>query len=137
MSRRPDPSGGPTRFNPASCSGENPAASEELGGAEAGEAGPRVTCERGFQRRYLPAALRRSIVTGSPFPEGTRHMAKTRWPIAIPLAVFLLGTTAWGSTIRDEARMFSPRVVEEAQRHLDRLERATNVPVVIETIPHL
>ena len=32
--------------------------------------------------------------------------------------------------------MFSPRVVEEAQRRLDRLERETNIPVVIETIEH-
>ncbi len=64
-------------------------------------------------------------------------MVKTKWPIAIPLAFLLLGSTAWGSAVRDEAKMFSPRVVEEAQRRLERLERATNVPVVIETIDHI
>src|SRR4051812_35736816 len=64
-------------------------------------------------------------------------MVKRCWPIAIPVAVFLLGTAAWGSAIKDEAKLFSPQVVEEARSHLDRLERATDVPVVIETIEHI
>lgn len=64
-------------------------------------------------------------------------MRTTKWPIAIPLAVLLLGAPAWGSAIRDEAKMFRPEVVEEAQRRLDRLERSTNVPVVIETLDQI
>jgi uncharacterized protein len=64
-------------------------------------------------------------------------MGTTKWPIAIPLAILLMGAPASGSAIRDEAKMFSPRVVEEAQRRLDRLERETNIPVVIETIEHV
>jgi len=64
-------------------------------------------------------------------------MGTTKWPIAIPLAILLMGAPAWGSAIRDEAKMFSPRVVEEAQRRLERLERTTNVPVIIETIEHV
>jgi uncharacterized protein len=74
---------------------------------------------------------------GFPLSEEISDMAPRKWPIAISLAVLLLGARAWGSTIRDEAKMFSPRVVEEAQRRLDRLERATNIPVVIETIEHI
>ena len=35
-------------------------------------------------------------------------MLKTKWPIAIPLAIVLLGSTAWGSAIRDQASIFSP-----------------------------
>ena len=63
-------------------------------------------------------------------------MGTTKWPIAIPLAILLTGASAWGSAIRDEAKMFSPRVVEEAQRRLERLEKETNIPVVIETVEH-
>ena len=64
-------------------------------------------------------------------------MRTRQWPIAIPLAILLMGGVAWGSSIRDESKMFKPQVVEEAQRRLDRLEKSTNVPVVIETIEHL
>src|SRR5689334_20130088 len=65
------------------------------------------------------------------------NMVTTKWLIAIPLAMLLSGATARASAIRDEARMFRPQVVEEARRHLDRIERSTNIPVVIETISHL
>lgn len=64
-------------------------------------------------------------------------MRTTRWPIAIPMALLLLGANAFGSAVRDEAKMFSERTVELAQAHLDRLERSTNIPVVIETIEHV
>ena len=33
--------------------------------------------------------------------------------------------------------MFSPRAVEEAERRLERLEKKTHIPVVIETIDHM
>ena len=38
------------------------------------------------------------------------------------------------SEIRDRAGMFSPEAVKKAQTELDRLERKTRIPVVIETI---
>ena len=60
-------------------------------------------------------------------------MFTKKWWIATPLAVLLIGTTARGSTIRDEAGMFSPKLVEQATARLDRMEKATKVPVVIET----
>ena len=63
-------------------------------------------------------------------------MTTFRWLLAIPLAVALgtAGAPARASTIRDEAGMFSPRAIKEAQSRLDRLEGSTGVPVVIETI---
>jgi uncharacterized membrane protein YgcG len=64
-------------------------------------------------------------------------MMTRRWLIAIPLAAILVGSTAWGSAVRDEGRMFSPRAVEEAQRRLERLEQKTHIPVVIETVDHI
>ncbi len=64
-------------------------------------------------------------------------MVTRRWSIAIPLAAVLLGSTAWGSAVRDEGKMFSPRAVEDAQRRLERLEKKTGVPVVIETIDQM
>ena len=64
-------------------------------------------------------------------------MLTRQWLIAIPLAALLVGSTARGSAVRDEAKIFSPRAVEEAQRRLERLEQKTHVPVVIETIDHV
>jgi hypothetical protein len=66
-----------------------------------------------------------------------KDMVKISWPIAIPMALLLVGSGTWGSEIKDEARLFSPRVVEEARRRLDRLEQSTNIPVVLETIDHI
>lgn len=59
------------------------------------------------------------------------------WLHAITLVVLAWGTTAVGSSIRDEGRMFSPGAVKNAERKLERLEQKTHVPVVIETIDHL
>jgi uncharacterized membrane protein YeaQ/YmgE (transglycosylase-associated protein family) len=63
-------------------------------------------------------------------------MIKPRWLVAIPLvlAASLISTAAIGSTVRDEAGMFSPDVVKKAQSHLERLERITHIPIVIETV---
>ncbi len=64
-------------------------------------------------------------------------MMTRRWLMAFPLAALLVGSTAWGSAVRDEGRLFSPRAVEDAERRLERLEKKTHIPVVIETIDHL
>lgn len=63
-------------------------------------------------------------------------MSTFRWVLAIPLAVvaFTAGAQARASALRDNAGMFSPRAVEEAESRLERLERTTGLPVVIETI---
>ncbi len=50
------------------------------------------------------------------------------------LATALLAGSAYGSSVRDSAGMFSASVVSKAQSHLDQLERTTHIPVVIETI---
>ena len=63
-------------------------------------------------------------------------MINPRWLVAIPIVVAasLISTPARGSTVRDRAHMFSAEAVKKAQAQLDRLERATHIPVVIETI---
>src|SRR5262249_26871947 len=71
------------------------------------------------------------------FSQDRTLMLTRQWLIAIPLAALLVGSTARGSAVRDEARMFSPRAVEQAQRRLDQLEKKTHVPVVIETIDEI
>ena len=45
-----------------------------------------------------------------------------------------VATPVQAATIRDSAGMFSPEVVKKLETQLDRLERATKIPVVIETI---
>jgi len=66
-------------------------------------------------------------------------MVNLRWllAIAVALAATLGATSAEASAIRDGAKMFSRDVVEKAQAQLDRLERTTHIPVVIETIDKL
>jgi len=66
-------------------------------------------------------------------------MVNLRWLLAIPvaLAATLGAASAEASAIRDRAKMFSREVVEKAQAQLDRLERTTHIPVVIETIPEI
>ena len=59
-------------------------------------------------------------------------MTHPRWLFAIAVVVAAMSTSARASAIRDQASMFSPDVVKKAQAHLDRLERATHIPVVIE-----
>jgi uncharacterized membrane protein YgcG len=63
-------------------------------------------------------------------------MANLRWLLAISvaLAAMVVTTTAEAATIRDSAGMFSPAVVKKLEADLERLERATKIPVVIETI---
>jgi uncharacterized protein len=62
-----------------------------------------------------------------------------RWFPALPfgLALAILGGSASASTIRDEAAMFSAGVVRSATAQLDRFEKSTRVPVIIETVEDL
>ncbi len=66
-------------------------------------------------------------------------MISQRWLVAIPIvmAVSMISTSARGSTVRDRAHMFSPEAVKKAEAELDRLERSTHIPVVIETVEAL
>jgi uncharacterized protein len=63
-------------------------------------------------------------------------MNNPRWLVAMPLVVAasILSTSATASSINDRAGMFSGEAVKKAQAQLDRLEHATHIPVVIETI---
>lgn len=63
-------------------------------------------------------------------------MTNKSWLTAIPVALAVMTATAQGetATIRDQARLFSPAVVDKADAKLKQLERATHIPVVIETI---
>ena len=58
--------------------------------------------------------------------------------VALPLVLLgLFATSADATRIRDDGRMFSDRAVSEAQGRLDRIERAYQVPVVLETVESL
>jgi uncharacterized membrane protein YgcG len=63
-------------------------------------------------------------------------MANLRWlfAISVALAAMVVSTPVQAATIRDSAGMFSPAVVKKLEAQLDRLERTTKIPVVIETI---
>jgi len=63
-------------------------------------------------------------------------MMSPRRLIAIPIlvAASFIPLSVGGATVRDRAGMFSSDVVKNAQAHLDRTERATHIPIVIETI---
>jgi hypothetical protein len=63
-------------------------------------------------------------------------MINPRRLVATSLALLALmaAPAAMASSVRDHAHMFSSEAVEKAQAQLNRLERATHVPVVIETI---
>jgi uncharacterized protein len=66
-------------------------------------------------------------------------MAIHRWLIALSVAlvVAFTGTQAPAATINDKAHLFDPTIVEKARVRLDRLERTTHIPVVIETIDEI
>jgi uncharacterized membrane protein YeaQ/YmgE (transglycosylase-associated protein family) len=59
-----------------------------------------------------------------------------RWLVAIPIMVVASfgSSSAWGSAVLDRAEMFSRDAVHKANAQLEQLERATKIPVVIETI---
>ncbi len=54
--------------------------------------------------------------------------------MSVALAAMVVATSIQAATIRDSAGMFSPEVVKKLEVQLDRLERATKIPVVIETL---
>ncbi|WP_422926657.1 TPM domain-containing protein [Singulisphaera sp. PoT] len=64
-------------------------------------------------------------------------MLKTRWFLALPLALAAWVGTAQASSIRDEAGLFDPETVRQAQDILDRVESRTKLPTTIETITSL
>jgi uncharacterized protein len=57
--------------------------------------------------------------------------------LALPLALAATLGTASASAVRDQARMFSAEAVQKAEAVLDRVERESQVPVIVETIPSL
>ena len=65
-------------------------------------------------------------------------MINLRWLLAIPvmLAATLVAAppATQAATIRDRAGMFSKDAVKKAEALLDKVERASGVPIVIETI---
>jgi uncharacterized membrane protein YgcG len=64
-------------------------------------------------------------------------MLKSRWLLALPLLLASSITSAPAASIRDSAGMFSPEAVRQAQAKLDRIERETKVPILIETVESL
>src|SRR5262245_15393708 len=90
-------------------------------------------------------SLRSRALPISPLPdhqitrliEDVGTMTNQRFLTAAVLSVIgLLGSApqANAAAIRDRAGLFSPEVRHSAEAKLDRLERSTHVPVVIETI---
>jgi uncharacterized membrane protein YeaQ/YmgE (transglycosylase-associated protein family) len=68
--------------------------------------------------------------------EDFTSMIIPRWLVAIPIMVVASfgSSSAWGSAVLDRAGMFSRDAVQKANTQLEQLERATKIPVVIETI---
>lgn len=66
-------------------------------------------------------------------------MLKTRWLLALPLllATSITSAAAQAASIRDGAGMFSAGAVRQAQAKLDRIERETRIPILIETVESL
>ena len=64
-------------------------------------------------------------------------MLKTRWLLALPLLLATSITSAQAASVRDSAGMFSPEAVRQAQAKLDRIERESKVPILIETVESL
>ncbi len=65
-------------------------------------------------------------------------MIKLRWLLAIPVmlaaTLVVAPSAAQAATIRDRGGFFSREAVKNAQTQLDKIERASGVPIVIETI---
>ncbi|MHC5541522.1 TPM domain-containing protein, partial [Singulisphaera rosea] len=64
-------------------------------------------------------------------------MLKTRWLLALPLALAASIGSAQASSIRDNAGMFGPAAVRQAQSTLDAIERNSQLNVSVETIDSL
>jgi hypothetical protein len=63
-------------------------------------------------------------------------MTTFRWLLAIPvmLVATIAASSAQAATIRDRAGIFGAGAREKAQTELDRIEKASGIPIVIETI---
>jgi len=64
-------------------------------------------------------------------------MLKHRWLLAIPLALAVTIGPAAASSIRDDAGLFTPDAVRDAEAKLSQIERETGVTTTIETIESL
>lgn len=56
--------------------------------------------------------------------------------LALPLLAALASApaAAWGATVRDDAKLFTPEAVSKAVVLLDKAEAASNIPVTVETV---
>jgi TPM domain len=63
-------------------------------------------------------------------------MTRFRWLLAIPVLIVatMTATPLRAATIRDRAGIFSKEAVQKAHAHLDQVEKASGIPIVIETI---
>ena len=70
--------------------------------------------------------------------EDKNPMTKLRWLLAIPVmlaaTLMIAPATAEAATIRDRGGMFSKDALQQAKALLDKIERSSGVPIVIETI---
>jgi len=64
-------------------------------------------------------------------------MLKSGWLFAIPLLLASSLPAVQAASIRDEAGMFSPKAVREAEAKLNQIERSSRVSVLIETVEAL
>src|SRR6476646_7590377 len=64
-------------------------------------------------------------------------MLKTRWLLALPLAFAAMIGSARAATVRDNAGMFSPDAVRQAETTLGRIERDSGLTTTIETVDSL
>jgi hypothetical protein len=66
-------------------------------------------------------------------------MLTRRLLVALPvlLGLTLLAPLSQGAVVRDTAEMFSKDAKKKAQARLEKLERATHIPIVIEVIPSI
>src|SRR5689334_17522817 len=64
-------------------------------------------------------------------------MLTPRWLLALPLALAATLGTGRAATVRDQAGMFSPSAVRQAEAELNRVEREYQVPITIQTIDSL
>ena len=64
-------------------------------------------------------------------------MFNLRWLFALPLVLAVSIGSAHASSIRDDAGMFDPETVREAEAKLNQIEKETGIATTIETIESL
>jgi uncharacterized membrane protein YgcG len=72
-----------------------------------------------------------------PLHEVTTLMLKSRWLLALPLALAFTIGSAHASSIRDGAGLFDPDAVREAEAKLNQIERDHHITTTIETVESL